>query len=280
MIFRISACLGLLLASASAAAQASKGGDRLLPLFDDWFVEQGIELPRPLGIGVAAIYMNRDVEVTDVRVSFGDRPPQSISDRADFSVRNATSLITTRADAWILPFLNVYGMLGHTDSEARLSTIISIPTPGPGDPITTEITADSTVSGLLYGAGLTAVVGVNDWFAMADANYGASDLDGFEGKLDVWLLSGRFGRVFNRGNRQFMAWGGVLYIDSERTITIKTDLPIIGETIVDVDQRPVDPLTYQLGGSMTINTRWHFLLEAGSNFDDATIVVGSATYRF
>ena len=254
--------------------------ERLLPLFDDWFVEQGIELPRPYGLGLTAIYMDRDVEVDDVRVTFGGRPPESISDTADFNVSNSTGLIMARADAWILPFLNVYVLGGHTQSEARLDTTISIPTPGPGGPIETDLMVDSDVSGPFIGAGFTLVAGINDWFAMADANYGESDLDEFDGKLDVWILSGRLGRVFNRADKQYMAWGGLLYIDSKRTITISTDLPILGETIIDVDQRPADPLTYQIGGSVTFNSRWHLMLEAGSNFDDATIVVASATWRF
>ena len=124
------------------------------------------------------------------------------------------------------------------------------------------------------------MVGFDDWFAMADANYGETDLDEFEGKLDVWILSGRLGRVFNEGNRQFMVWGGAMYVDSERTITIKSELPILGETTISVDQRPVDPLTYQVGGSVTINKSWNFMFEVGSNFDDATIFVANVTYRF
>jgi len=263
-----------------AASPEELPGDRLLPLFDDWFVEQGVELPRPLGIGIAAIFMDRDVEVDDVRVSFGDRPPESIADRADFDVSNSTGLLTTRADAWLLPFLNVYAMAGYTTSEARLRTTVTIPNPGPGDPIVSEIEANSDVGGALFGGGVTAVIGFKDWFGMADANYGESDLDEFDGKLDVWILSGRFGRVYNRENRQLMLWGGLMYIDSERTISIREDLPLLGETVIDVDQRPKDPLTYQLGASLTMNTRWSLLAEIGSNFDDAYIVVGSATYRF
>ena len=91
--------------------------------------------------------MDREVEVTDVRVSFGDRPPESIADRADFGVTNATGLITARADAWILPFLNVYGMAGYTESEARFRSTITIPNPGPGDPIVTDVATDSTWRG-------------------------------------------------------------------------------------------------------------------------------------
>ena len=111
---------------------------------------RALSFPRPFGVGVVGIYMDRDVEVDDVRVSFGDRPPESIGERADFGVQNSTGLVTARADAWILPFLNVYLMAGHTESEARLNTVITIPTPGPGDPIEQIIQVDSDVSGALF----------------------------------------------------------------------------------------------------------------------------------
>ena len=278
---RTSCSLALLLSFTGALwADESQPRERWLPLFDDWFVEQGIELPRPYGVGATAIYMDRDVEVEDVRVSFGNRPPESIGDRADFIVRNSTGLLNARADAWILPFVNVYLMAGHTESEARLETTISIPNPGPGDPIEKVIQVDNDVSGTMLGAGITGVVGFNDWFLMADANYNEADLDEFEGELDVWIVSARIGRVFNHDHRQVMVWAGPMYVDSERTISIVSDLPIIGETRIDVDQGPTDPVTYQLGASVTLNKAWNFMFEAGTNFDDATLFIAGLTFRF
>jgi len=47
-----------------------------------------------------------------------------------------------------------------------------------------------------------------------------------------------------------------------------------------VDQRPVNPLTLQAGGSVTISKRWELKLEVGSNFDDAFVGVFSAAFRF
>lgn len=111
--------LALMLSSGPACADEPPEKERLLPFYDDWFVEQGIELPLPLGTGLALIYMDRDVEVDDVRVSFGGRPPESIADNTDFGVSNSTSLYTARADAWVLPFLNVYLMAGYTDGGGK-----------------------------------------------------------------------------------------------------------------------------------------------------------------
>jgi hypothetical protein len=62
----------------------------------DWYEEQGIELPLQFGVSFNYIYMERDIEVTDVTVNLPNRPPESISDRADFDVQNRTSLTVAR----------------------------------------------------------------------------------------------------------------------------------------------------------------------------------------
>ena len=280
----ITACVAMtlscpLLAQSDEADDGSKQS-RLLPLWDDWFVEQGIDLPMPFGLGLAGIYMDRDIEVTDVRVQFGDRPPQSISDTVDFDVRNRTGMIAARADAWILPFLNVYVMGGRTQTDTRLNTRVEIPVPGPGDPIRRDISVDQEVAGPFLGIGTTLVVGHRDWFGMFDANYGEADLDAYDGQLDIWMFSGRFGRLFESDLNRYMLWAGALYLDSERTITLSEELPLIGLTEVEVDQRPVDPLTWQLGMGVFVGQNWHIVTEVGSNFDDALIIVASGTYRF
>ena len=105
-------------------------------------------------------------------------------------------------------------------------------------------------------------------------------LDTFDGTLDVWFLSSRLGwhRTFDR--HQVQLWGGIGYTDAKRTLTIKTDLPVFGPTTVEVEQEPVDPVTYQFGGRLSLNRRWDLMAEVGSNFDDASMLVLSATFRF
>jgi hypothetical protein len=47
-----------------------------------------------------------------------------------------------------------------------------------------------------------------------------------------------------------------------------------------VEQEPADPLTYQFGGRLSLDRRWDAMVEVGSNFDDARMLVLSATVRF
>jgi hypothetical protein len=124
------------------------------------------------------------------------------------------------------------------------------------------------------------VVGHGQLFVMLDANYARSDLDLFEGTLDALLLSGRVGWHRDTGLGQWRVWTGLMYFDSSRTLTITTDVPIVGRTRVEVEQETVKPTTLELGASLSIDRRWDILIEVGSNFDDAFLTVVSGSYRF
>ena len=223
--------------------------------------------------------MERDIEVTDVTVKVGNRPPESISDRANFDVSNRTTLTMVRFDAWVLPFLDLYAMAGQTRTDTSMVASFDI-APPVGDPIPVVVEQNSRVDGPLYGGGATLVVGHGSFFAMLDANYARSDLELFDGTIDALLLSGRVGWFRDTGLGQWRVWTGLMYLNSSRTLTITTDLPVFGQATVEVEQRPVNPTTLELGGSLSLNRRWEILVEVGSNFDDAFLTVVSGSYRF
>jgi len=244
-----------------------------------WYEERGVELPRRFGVALNLISMERDIEVTDVTVKVGARPPESISDRASFDVANQTTLTMARLDAWVLPFLDLYVMAGQTRTDTSMVASFEI-APPVGDPIPVVVEQNSRVDGPLYGGGATLVVGHGSFFAMLDANYARSDLELFDGTIDALLLSGRVGWFRDTNLGQWRVWTGLMVLNSSRTLTITTDLPVFGQATVEVEQRPVNPTTLELGGSLSLNRRWELLVEFGSNFDDAFLTVFSGSYRF
>lgn len=262
-----------------AAVEGGGDGTGFSPWQRGWYEDQGIELPRRFGIALNFISMERDIEVTDVTVKVGNRPPESISDRSSFDVSNRTTLSMARLDAWVLPFLDLYIMAGQTRTDTSMVASFEI-APPTGDPIPVVVEQNSRVDGPLYGGGATLVVGHGAFFAMLDANYARSDLELFDGTIDALLLSGRVGWFRDTGLGQWRVWTGVMYLKSSRTLTITTDLPVFGQAKVEVEQRPVNPATLELGGSLSINRRWDILVEVGSNFNDAFLTVVSGSYRF
>lgn len=246
----------------------------------DWYEQNNVALPRQFGIGYNYIYMNRDIEVTDVRVAFLGIPPQSVSDAAEFAVENETTLSMARIDAWVLPFLDLYIMLGETRTDTALNVTFEQEPPGGGTPEEVTIVQNSKVNGPLYGVGGTLVYGGKHWFCMGDANYSRSDLAAFDGEMEAWYISSRLGWHSTTEKMQYRLWAGLAYLDSARTLTITTERPLLGTITVEVDQRPVNPWNAAIGGSVSINRRWDVLTEFGSNFSDATVIVFSVAARF
>lgn len=170
-------------------------------------------------------------------------------------------------------------MAGETRTDTSLVAQFEM-TPPTGDPIPVVVEQNDRVNGPLFGGGATLVVGHGDYFAMFDANYARSELELFDGTLEALLLSGRVGWHRDTGRHHWKAWTGLMYMESGRTLTITTDIPIFGQARVEVDQQPVNPMTLEFGGSLTVDRRWDVLLEVGSNFDDAFLTVVSGSYRF
>jgi len=250
-----------------------------LPIGAGWALQRGIELPNPFGAGLFGIYMSRDYKVNDVRVTLAGDEPVSVGDIASFNVRNNTVLAALKLDAWILPVLNVYALIGQSWTDSRLTASVTVDRIL-GDPITFELTQDTNVGGPLFGAGATTVAGYGHWFILADANYNYSNIELFDEGMSVWFLSARTGWSGKIRPGLWRAWAGAAYLAAERTISITQEEPPLGTVVVAVDQGPANPWTFQTGGSLGFGRRWETLLEVGSNFDDAFVGVLSASYRF
>jgi hypothetical protein len=254
--------------------------DGIFPLYRDWFEDRGISMPLPYGIGGAVVYMKREIEIEDVRVKIGNLPPQSISDRIDFDMNNETIMASSKFDVWVLPFLNVYAMLGRADSEARMKSTLMIPPPGGGETIPIKTNLTQSIDGTMWGGGVTLAAGHGRWLGILDASYVRSDIEEFDGELDIWMASARIGQELATDIGRVMLWGGLFYVDTHRTLEFSEELPLLGTITVEVDQRTKNPITYQLGGSLQVTKNWEVLAEIGSNFDDASLMVVSAAYRF
>ena len=252
---------------------------RPLPFAAGWALERGIDLPSPFGAGVFIVTMDRDIEITDVRVTLPGNESVSVSNVASFAVRNHTRLAALKLDAWILPLLNLYVLAGHTWTDSRLDatmTLDRIFQP----PVVLEVTEDSEIKGPLLGAGSTAVAGHGPWFILVDANYNYTSLPALDGGIAAWFLSARTGWSGPAGKGTWRAWLGTAYLTTDRTLTLHEESPALGSVVIEIDQRPLHPLTYQAGGSVGLGKRWEALLEAGSNFDDAFVGVLSVSFRF
>lgn len=258
-----------------------KEKSRTLPFAKTWFEEQGISLPLPFGVAAFSTYMARGVDITNVEVAFLDQPKQSVNDFASFDLNNKNIVNAVKLDAWLLPFVNVYGLAGYVSTNASMEATITIDSSIlPGPPIIIPVNNQSKMDGSYFGLGTTVVAGHGAWFVLGDVNYAYSKLDEFDSEIDFWMFSGRSGFQASFGKNTMRTWGGCMYLSSHRTLHLKVQDETLGEVEVDVYQQTHNPWTLQLGASIGIGKHFEIMSELGANFDDASMIVLTGTYRF
>jgi hypothetical protein len=193
-------------------------------------------------------------------------------------VHNDTTIVAAKVDAWLLPVLNVYLLAGQSWTDSRLDATVTIDRPLL-PPLVLEVTQDSKVGGPLLGGGATLVAGYGPWFIMADANYSVSYISAFDEPLGALFASARTGWSGKTSWGTWRGWVGLAWLETRRTLKV-TQETSIGPVVLEIDQQPVNPLTAQVGGSLSLGKRWEAMLELGTNSDADRVLVLSAAYRF
>ena len=102
---------GLILLLA-ALLPLSASADSALPFMKD--LAGDTELPRPWGISIDFYTMDQDYDIKDLQFAL---PGISLGDPSQIEVTNEVMHYDIQADVWLLPFLNVFGLIGQVNSD-------------------------------------------------------------------------------------------------------------------------------------------------------------------
>ena len=229
----------------------------IFPLLGDAAREKGYNLPLAFGLSLNHTEMKQAMDVSDVRVQFYPQDKE-VSAEAFFKVPEAkikTSTNIMRLDLWVLPFMNVYGILGETKADVDLdffvggsgaisigdplASVIKLKVCGVGDAecrgsVQDAIDAVNNISGngLLIpdiktsyaaptvGLGTTFAAGVHDFFGMYDINYTETDMGFTKNKATSLIQSTRVGWNGSAGIWSGQIWVGAMYQDSEQDVVV------------------------------------------------------------
>jgi len=260
-----------------------------LPIWGAEAAARGYQVPLPFGIGATAYSARQPVNIKDLQLARNGNAPVSVTnflqiDQVDTSQQN----VSVKFDALIFPFLDIYGIVGHTQGTTK--GLIQVP----ADPILgiiepRQLQLDAAFSGPTYGAGVTLQGGtkVSDWrdltaIVVADWNRTKTNLS-FENesliaetKPVATVFSARLGLHGTIGTSTGAAiWTGAMHQSIQQTVAgsvANTDLQFI------VMQSPTKPWNTLLGGLVEFGKKGYFLIEGG--FGDRTSVLAAAVYRF
>ena len=248
-----------------------------LPLLGQKAIDAGEEIPLPLGISVAYYGVQRDIDVASVSASLNDNPLQSVDQYVSFDVRTEVQSATMRLDAWLFPFLNVYGLFGGIDNTSDIRADVSI------GGTNYNIRADGSFSGLTTGFGVALAAGYADFFMTLDANQIYSELgDAFDTRFSGQIYTARAGWKGKVEGHNTRIWLGATYWDTEREMTgsIDTGGVLVEKINFQVVQKPVNPGNMSIGFNYEITKKVNIVADYGFNFDDAQLLLVSLGYRF
>lgn len=252
-----------------------------LPILGKEACELGYVLPRPFGISAGYMHQDQPFDVGGIFVNGIDvkTPGVAVVDE----VQNEEGTYNFRADVWILPFWNVYGILARTDGTAIGPLMINLEPvfpnlcrlPGNDCQVDTQFKIDYKAD--VRGYGTTIAGGYKDFFGMIDYNRTTADLDISLTDAKATVISSRIGWNGKIGNFAGVLWVGVMYQDISQTL----DLPLdIGDDtlLVSIEQSTQEAYNYVIGGNWDINRSFSVLAELG--FGKRKSQMLSLTYRF
>ena len=273
--------------------------DRTFPIWGKEAVALGHEIPKPFGLSIIYMDLSQPLEVE--KIDFSGLPlgnPDGLGIDTGVAQQRGKN-ITLRADMWLLPFLNVYAVVGKTEGASNViinnaeydgkcdgdweclagqAIINGLLSPLAGVPVSMKYDGDT------YGLGTTIAGGVGSWFIMSDMNFTYTNLNILDGKISTFVMSPRAGYRFKLGDVESRIWLGAMYQDVQQNFSgnIGGILPSLQDLLPNgkfhVNQRLMERWNGTLGAMFEIDRSFEILFEFG--FGTRTSAMGSLGYRF
>lgn len=292
---------GATLTTQQEAAQAAEPSSRRLPIWGDEARAKGYELPEPFGVGYTYMRLHQDIIVDKIGFSTSNNS----KNKAILSIEaGETSQISethlARLDAWVFPFMNVYGLLGQTKGSSTSileggnlkKGLINIPLDIKGEVFQLDF------KGNTYGAGTTLAGGYKNAFAMVDVNYTYADLDILDGEIKALVVTPRIGYTFDlpqliegQGKSKLQLWTGAMYQDVTQSFqgnvndldlspAMKNMMKAMGlsDMKFSVDQHLAHQWNALVGARLEVTPQFNLTTEVG--FNTRKTFMFSGEYRF
>ncbi len=197
----------------------------VLPIWGQKVTDRNIDLQLPFGFNVNYVYNQMSLELTEFSMNFYDG--ENLDDIINPETLNFTETVATtngvnvRADAWILPFWNVYGLYSRNQGSTKVSFQPQVVENGLGpngnlkeittleNPIDVPEVLFNTNS---FGMGSSLVYGWDNYFVSADGNISWTKTDLLTETVTFFVGSARIGRrVTFRNNMKLAVYIGAMY---------------------------------------------------------------------
>lgn len=186
-----------------------------LPIWGEKVTQKGYQLPYSAGLSVNYFWQESDIVIDNLYVGFNNGPQYNLDQivRFNSAVTSATA-INVRPDIWLLPFLNVYAMLGKVNTSTAIGAGIYVPD---ADNNWSEIYNFNSVAnfdGTTFGVGFTPTIGIGGGWLALDMNVAWTDLEGLEKPAQSFVFGPRMGKSFKlkKPDSNITLWTGAFRV--------------------------------------------------------------------
>ena len=249
------------------------------------------DLPLPFGIGVVILNQKQDmltdsisvtainpiVAAIDVAEVIGNPADPTVSTTLSMTADRVESDVDAkliRLDAWVLPFLNVYGIAGSVEGDNKVINATHT---------SAAVTAAManfpaiTYEGDVLGIGGILAFARNNWWVTLDYSYTEADLTISTSEIITKTFTPRIGTVGELGDLSGTIWiGGMQQKVDEHQIGTAPFPPATVD--YDVMQHAREEWNFLVGASVNLSEELNVAMEAG--FGDREQFMGTLTLRF
>lgn len=218
-------------------------------------------LPPTFGIGVNYYQQDQGYILNSLKVDVLSGNLADLADLEGVDIDNEVQEMNVKVDMWILPFLNLFGLLGNVDGETTVNTDLF-------DNFRVDY------EGVVYGAGVTMAGGWKRLFGTLTATITETDLDTSSSSVQAWILTPKVGM----SSRYGAVWVGGMYQQAEEQHQGRIVIPVYDEVEYDVEFEQQESWNAVVGFATGLSRNWYIDLEGG--FGDRTHASFSTTYRF
>ncbi|MGX5820362.1 hypothetical protein ACWKWU_19360 [Chitinophaga lutea] len=179
----------------------TKGYPWRFPIWGAKMQAKGFSVQYPVGAMVNYSVGTQKVSISELSVGIGQIPMTELDFVKFGEVKADLNAVTSRIDLWLLPFLDVYTILGPVWSTTNVEIV---------DPI--QFSTKANFKGYTYGLGTTVAGGYHNIITITDINHTWTDLDKLSDKVKTWMVTPRVGYnfIFPRDrNKSIAVWVGV-----------------------------------------------------------------------
>ena len=206
LFFSALCCPALLFFSDMAFGESFK-----LPFWRSVVEALGYQLPNPFGVSVSYLTLAQSAQVNQIDLQDGLFPKKM--GLSSSIAAQEMSILTLKADVWLLPFLNVYGLVGQTRGESNAKVTVNWEKFD-----LFEMPFKINLDGNLYGAGFTLVAAKGSWFSLFDLSQSYTQLTAVDGAVATTVMSPRVGIDFSTKGLPLRLWVGGMYQHVAQTL--------------------------------------------------------------